>query len=162
MKNVRFYLTVLCSVAILAMSILLSAFESSHAASTTSDKPSFTVVNTTANPVPVAAQGTTSIAGTVSVSNFPSSFAVSNFPNLQAVDVTNFPSVQPVSVTNFPDTQSVSISNFPDTQPVVPAGTPITLQNYSAIYNGDLHRMGLVAGGLPRDGATPLSGQLAI
>ena len=161
MKNTRLYLTIFCSVAIFAISLLLSAFGSSQAAATT-DKPTVTVVNTTANPVPVDAQGTINVTGTVSVSNFPSSFAISNFPSLQAVDVTNFPSTQQVSVSNFPDTQSVSVSNFPDSQPVVPAGTPITLRNYSGIYNGDVHRMGLVTDGLPRDGATPLSGQLAI
>ncbi len=161
MKNFRLYLTILCSIAIFVVSLLLSAFGSSQAATTT-DKPSVTVVNTTANPVPVAVQGTTNVAGTISVSNFPSSFAVSNFPNLQAVDVTNFPNTQQVSVSNFPDTQAVAVSNFPDMQPVVPAGAPITLRNYSAIYNGDVHRMGLVTDGLPRDGASPLSGQLAI
>jgi hypothetical protein len=130
MKNLRLYLTILCSIAIFVVSLLLSAFGSSQAATTT-DKPSVTVVNTTANPVPVAVQGTTNVAGTISVSNFP-------------------------------DTQAVAVSNFPDMQPVVPAGAPITLRNYSAIYNGDVHRMGLVTDGLPRDGASPLSGQLAI
>jgi len=44
---------------------------------------------------------------------------------------------------------------------VKPSGTPITLRNFSGIYNGHLHRMPLSADGLGGN-ATALSGRLAI
>jgi len=140
-----------------AVSFFLSGSSSSAAAS-----KDVVVVNTQANPVPVAAQGTTAVAGSVSVSNFPASFAVSNFPNSQQVEVANFPNTQRVSVANFPDTQSVLVSNFPDAQEVKPAGTPITLRNDSGIYNGMTRRFPLTTDGLGGPNATPLNGRLAI
>ncbi len=159
MKNIRIYLLALCALALSTGSILVGG---SSASTTAAPDKDVVVVNTSSNPVPVTAQGTTNIAGTVSVSNFPGSIAVSNFPSLQPVTVTNFPNTQPVTISNFPETQAVSVSNFPNEQAVTPVGTPITLRNYSGIYNGDLHRMGLTTEGLGGAGATPLSGQLAI
>ena len=52
------------------------------------------VVNTASNPVPVAPQGTTTVAGTVAVSNLPATQTVSG-----TVAVSNLPSVQSVKVT---------------------------------------------------------------
>jgi len=60
------------------------------------------------------------ITGNVSVSNFPTSFEVSNFPTEQgitgSVSVSNFPLEQgitgSVSISNFPNTQAVSIDQY--------------------------------------------------
>jgi hypothetical protein len=126
MKNIRTYLAAACAVTFFAGSFLLNGIYTSRAATTT-DKPEVTVVNTTANPVPIVAQGTTNVSGTVSA-NIPGSIAVSNFPGLQSVAVSNFPNTQRVAVTNFPNQQQVTVSNFPQTQAVGPAGTPVVLQ----------------------------------
>ena len=67
MKNIRSYLLVLCALTIFGVSFLLYGAGYSRAAS---DKD-VVVVNTSSNPVPVSAQGTTNIAGSVSVSNTP-------------------------------------------------------------------------------------------
>jgi hypothetical protein len=82
----------------------------------------------------------------VSVSNFPASTAVSNFPATQqvigTVSVSNLPATQPVSgtvaVSNFP--ASTSVNNFPATQPVsgsvavsnLPATQPVSVTNFPA------------------------------
>ncbi len=58
-----------------------------------------TVVNGTSNPVPTASQGTTTVAGAVSITGTPT------------VTVTNLPATQAVSVNNFPATQSVNVAN---------------------------------------------------
>lgn len=60
------------------------------------------------------------ITGNVSVSNFPTSFEVSNFPAEQgitgSISVSNFPLEQgitgSVSISNFPNTQAVSIDQY--------------------------------------------------
>jgi hypothetical protein len=60
------------------------------------------------------------ITGNVSVSNFPTSFEVSNFPTEQgitgSVSVSNFPLEQgitgSVSISNFPNTQAVSLDQY--------------------------------------------------
>jgi len=158
MKNIRIYLLVLCSVVFTTVSFFLSG-ASSSAATAIKD---VLVVNTQSNPVPVTAQGATTVTGTVAVSNFPGSFAVSNFPSSQNVEVTNFPNTQRVSVSNFPDTQSVLISNFPNVQEVKPSGTPITLRNFSGIYNSHQRRIPLTTDGLGGSNATVLNGRLAI
>lgn len=156
MKNIRTYLAALCAVVFFGGSFLLNGIVASKAATTTTDKPAFTVVNTTANPVPVAAQGTTSVTGTVSV-NFPGSIGVSNFPSLQSVAVNNFPNTQRVAVSNFPNSQKVSVSNLPNTQAVGPAGTPVFLQ---AILPAFGHiRLPLTQ---IRAGSPALNGRLAI
>ena len=66
------------------------------------------VVNSANQPVPTSAQGTTTVGGTVAVSNLPATQAVSG-----SVAVNNFPTSQDVTVGNFPATQSVSVSGTP-------------------------------------------------
>jgi len=79
MKNMRIYLIALCALALSGGSILLSGSPASRAQSGGKD---VVVTNTTANPVPVAVQGTANIAGSVSVSNTPS-VNVANSPTVQ-------------------------------------------------------------------------------
>jgi hypothetical protein len=59
------------------------------------------------------------ISGSVSVSNFPATQAVS-IATLPSVEVSNFPATQPisgsVSVSNFPATQAVSIATLPSVE----------------------------------------------
>jgi|SRR5215469_9891587 len=88
-----------------------------------------TVVNGTASPVPVAAQGTTSVAGTVNVGNTPN-VTVANTPN---VNVANTPSV---SIAGTPTVSlapggSVSITNPLDSQS---NPTPLTIMEGAQIY----------------------------
>jgi hypothetical protein len=72
--------------------------------------------------------------GTVAVSNFPSSFSVSNFPGTQpvsgSVSVSNFPGTQPVSGTFWQATQPVSGTFWQATQPV--SGTVTANQGAAA------------------------------
>ncbi|MBW4675967.1 MAG: hypothetical protein KME52_18670 [Desmonostoc geniculatum HA4340-LM1] len=61
---------------------------------------------------------TQTITGSVAVSNFPSSFQISNFP--ESFEISNFPATQTIAgnvgVSNFP--ASFQVSNFPATQTV--------------------------------------------
>ena len=85
-------------------------------------------VNTTYRNISVDANGQQNVTGSVSVSNFPATQAVSGTVAVSntGFDVNNFPATQTVdgtvNVGNFPATQpvsgSVSVSNFPATQPV--------------------------------------------
>jgi hypothetical protein len=70
MKNFRIYMLVVVALAISIISFLLSGANVSKAASSDKD---VTVVNTASNPVPVSPQGTTTVTGTVSISNLPNS-----------------------------------------------------------------------------------------
>jgi hypothetical protein len=94
------------------------------------------------------------VSGSVSVSNFPASQAVTGdfYPETQpvsgSVSVSNFPTTQPVSgsvsVSNFPTTQpvsgSVSVSNFPASQAVTgdfypetqPVSGSVSVSNFPA------------------------------
>ncbi len=153
MKDIKIYLLVLGALASSAVSFLLNGSRASNAQAP--DK-NVVVVNTPSNPAPVAMQGITNVAGTVSLTNSPASVAVSNFPSLQHVAVTNFPNPQRVSVSNFPHTQTVSVSNLPGTQSVVPAGTPTVLRTLAPVF-GHV-RLPLFGNG----SVANLSGQLAI
>lgn len=81
---------------------------------------------------------TQTIAGSVSVSNFPTSFQISNLPATQAiagnVGVTNFPAGFEVS--NFPATQTiagiVAVSNFPTSFQVSNFPTGFEISNFPA------------------------------
>ena len=72
------------------------------------------------------------ITGTVTVSNFPASQAVT----FSAVSISNFPSTQPVSIASVTVGNTVTIagtvtiSNFPSTQLVEVDGGAITIQNF--------------------------------
>lgn len=54
----------------------------------------------------------------VYVTNFPTSFAVNNFPNPQNVSVNNFPSNQTVTTSNLLNPHPVSVSNLQNPMPV--------------------------------------------
>jgi hypothetical protein len=72
MKNIRAYLAAACAVVFFAGAFLLNGVSASNAAATNA-KTDVIVVNTTDSPIPVVAQGTTNIAGSVSVAgNSPS------------------------------------------------------------------------------------------
>ena len=78
-----------------------------HGAPQTPPSAPVTVVNTTANPLPVTAPNPLPVTGTVNVGNLGATtlpVSVTNFPATQpvngTVNVGNFPSVQQVSVTN--------------------------------------------------------------
>src|SRR5262245_58468029 len=62
MQGIKSYLLAAVGVAVLGVSFVLSAAHTSNAAP---GPESVTVLNTSANPVPTLAQGTTNIAGTV-------------------------------------------------------------------------------------------------
>lgn len=89
MKNIRIYLIALLAVALSGGSLLLSAAPTTQALS---DKD-VVVTNTTANPVPVVTQGTTNIAGGVSVTNTPN-VNVANSPFVQLSNSASNPLVE--------------------------------------------------------------------
>ena len=94
-----------------------------------------TVVNTTANPVPVTAPNPLPVTGTVNVGNLGAAtlpVSVTNFPATQqvggTVTVGNFPAVQQVSVTNASSAPVLSrVLNGPGSSPfvgVLTSGSP--------------------------------------
>jgi hypothetical protein len=141
MKNIRTYLLVLCALTLFAGCFLLNGYETSHAELLT---PKVEVVNKPDKPLPVAVQGTTNVAGTVSVSNFP-----------------GFPVNQPVTVTNLPATQPVAVTNLPAVQEIAAAGTPITLRQ-SLGLSGPINSVEHVVLFDDATGNHQLNGRLAI
>jgi len=95
MKELRRYLLPVFGFTLLITALLFAATPSSQAVPTDKD---VRVVNTTVEPIPTAAQGTTQIAGNVAVSSLPavqlvagSSVSVSSLPGVQ---VNSLPAVQ--------------------------------------------------------------------
>lgn len=86
--------------------ILVSALQAAAQTSTIPTTQSVSVVNTTKNPVPTAAQGTTKISGNIHVTN-------SSLPVTGSVSITN--NSVPVNVTNSPlgVGGTVAVSNLP-------------------------------------------------
>jgi hypothetical protein len=78
MKAIRIYLIVFCALGLSGGSLLLSAAPSTNAIT---DKD-VVITNTTANPVPVAIQGTASVTGNVNVANMPN-VKIANSPTVQ-------------------------------------------------------------------------------
>ncbi len=102
MDSLRF---VLCSFVV--GSLVVGLPPNAHAAPQEPPSAPVTVVNTTANPVPVSAAAPLPVTGTVNVGNLGAStlpVSVTNFPATQqisgTVNVGNLPVVQQVSVTN--------------------------------------------------------------
>uniref|UniRef100_UPI0005B2DCA0 hypothetical protein n=1 Tax=Methylobacterium sp. B34 TaxID=95563 RepID=UPI0005B2DCA0 len=86
---------------------------------------------TIAQPFEGVLQPGTAHIGSVNVDNFPSSFAITNFPGTQAVTVGNFPAVQRVSL-DFPAQQAVNVLNLPADQQVHGA---VSITNFPANQN---------------------------
>jgi len=113
--------------AVLGLVSLLTAISVSSTRTRGAAAPSQTsnvlVVNSANQPVPTAAQGTTTVAGSVAVSNFPATQPVSG-----SVAVSNFPTSQDVTVSNFPATQSVAVSGTPTVTVGNAPGSPIPVR----------------------------------
>jgi hypothetical protein len=108
MRNLRDHVLTVFGFSVLVVGLLIAASPVSQAVPSDKD---VRVINTTSEPVPTSAQGTTTIAGSVSVVNpITGSVSVTN-PITGSVSITN-PITGSVSVTN-PITGSVSITNVP-------------------------------------------------
>ncbi|MBI1757110.1 MAG: hypothetical protein HYR64_08405, partial [Fimbriimonas ginsengisoli] len=121
MKPYKLYLLTGASIGALVAPALFTRAEARRTPTPTS----VVVVNGLAQPVPTAAQGTTTVGGTVNVGNTPS-VSISGTPT---VDVGNFPATTTVAGTvNVGNTPSVSISGTPtvdvgNSVPAVQSGT---------------------------------------
>jgi len=73
MKDLKIYLLVAFALVAFVGSVLISGARTSNAAASEKD---VTVVNNASDPVPVTLQGSTSVSGTVAVSNFPDAVAI--------------------------------------------------------------------------------------
>ncbi len=100
MCKIRNYLLTTCGFVVVVGAVL---FSSPITACSQTKAGNVVVVNTNSNPVPTLAQGTTNIAGNVSVTNTPTV----NLASGASVSVTNTPTVNLASGT------SVGISNTP-------------------------------------------------
>ena len=98
MSKIRNYLLTACGFVVLVGAVVLSSPITAYSQTKATN---VSVVNTAANPVPTQAQGTTNIAGNVSVTNTPTV----NLASGSTVSVTNTPTV------NLASGASVSISN---------------------------------------------------
>jgi hypothetical protein len=99
MTKIRNYLVTACGFVVLVGAVVLS---SPITANSQKAKPSdVNVVNTASNPIPTLAQGTTTIAGNVSVTNTPTV----NLASGASVNVTNTPTV------NLASGASIGINN---------------------------------------------------
>ena len=89
MQRIKSYLLAAVGVAVLGVSFVLSAAHTSNAAP---GPESVTVVNTSANPVPTLAQGTTNIAGTVQAAQSGSwNVGISGTPTFQVGNTASNP-----------------------------------------------------------------------
>ena len=100
MKNIRINAIAVLALALSGGSLLLSATPASQALS---DKDVF-VTNTTANPLPVAVQGTAAVTGNVNVANSPTVKVDSSTP--LAVRIVEEPYDVRVEVSNWGDSVS--------------------------------------------------------
>ena len=113
-----------------AAGMLLSLASQANAAPASS----VVVTNTAANPVPTVAQGTTTVAGSVSIAGTTNV----NVANTPTVNVANLPSTQAVSVNNFPSTQNVQVSNSAAAPvPVADVARQARIPYMSSVYHND-------------------------
>ena len=114
MNKLKPYLLPTCGLAVSVVALLLASPPASQAVPSDKDVH---VINATFDPVPTAAQGTTTVAGSVSVSNTPTvNLAAGTSVNVGNTPTVNLASGTGVSVTNTPTVNlgsgaSVNVSN---------------------------------------------------
>ena len=127
------------AIAAIAAVLTATSFGTGRAGARFSPTQNVMVTNTASQPVPTSAQGTTTVGGTVSVGNFPSTQAISGSVGISgtpSVDINSLPAVQ---VSNFPSTQSVSVSGTPSVN--VANSVPIPVQDVARAAQSPLDQI---------------------